>query len=92
MRLLIKDGTVPPEQARILEKAFFAETRKELSPDEVLQMDRDLRYTVRKHSPEGPASVSTNAFLARYADTGRAGAYRYSRHQRLADPDGDVQE
>ena len=92
MRLMIKDGTVPPEQARILEKAFFAEQKPQRTPEELLQADRDLRYSVRKHSPEGPVSMRTNRFFARYADVGRAGTYRYGRKQKLADPNGDLQE
>lgn len=90
MRLLIKEGAVPPEQARLLEKAFFAEQKQKLSPEELLQVDRDLRYRARKHSPEGHRGARTSLFFARYMDSGRAGAYRYGRRQRLADPNGDV--
>jgi len=101
MHVLAAQAGATKENVHNLETVFDAETGNKRSTVLMGMLNTDLvekRYSARKSSGEDPKtyrqnrSMRTQDFLARYAGVGRAGAYRYARNQRLAAPDGDVDE
>ena len=101
MHILAKQSGATKELIKNLETVFEAENKKKRNTALVGMVNTDLvdkRYIARKSSGEDPKTYRQNRsmrmqeFLARYANVGRAGAYRYARNQRLASPDGDVDE